>query len=381
MGGAQRALIETLQKLAASGYQPIAFVPTPGPFVTALRKMGIACHAWGLVQRWIFFRKPSGSLLSHPYLWSLLSLLTLPLRLVILAAYARLKQVGLVYSNTITVLDGAFVARMLRVPHVWHLHEAIEGNTDIASPWPTSWLPRFILDRSDRVIVNSEHLHRCLFQNLPQDKIRVVFNGVDVMALNDGNARPDLPKMPDDAQVTAIVGRLDENKRVVDYLEALALLWNAFPGAHHLIIGKGNPAYERYLQDTATRIGLSGRIHFLGYRNDVRLLLPRINVLVSASSRESFGRTLIEAMAAGVPVVSTRSGGPDEIVVDGECGFLVDVGDVAALAERMARILGNQPLAQTLGAAGRRRAIERFDLNRTTGEIVRLIEEALSGRE
>ncbi|MEZ5617030.1 MAG: glycosyltransferase family 4 protein [Rhodocyclaceae bacterium] len=381
MGGAQRALIETLQKIVACGYLPIVFVPTPGPFAAALRKMGISCHAWGLVQRWIYFRKPPGHLLRHPYLWSLISLLTLPLRLAMLSAYAKMKQVRLVYSNTITILDGAIVARLLHVPHVWHLHEAIEGNTDLVSPWPTSWLPRFILDRSDRVIVNSEHLRRNLFQDLPQDKIHVVFNGVDVPDPNGGIARPDLPGPPADAPVTAIIGRLDDNKRVIDYLEALALLRNVFPQAHHLIIGKGKPAYEKFLQDAATRLGLSGQIHFLGYRDDIHLLLPRISVLVSASSRESFGRTLIEAMAAGVPVVSTRSGGPDEIVVDGECGFLVDVGDVAALAERMARILGNQLLAQTFGAAGRRRAIERFDLNQTTGEIVRLIEEALSGRE
>lgn len=374
MGGAQHALLETLHRLDACGYRPLALVPTGGPFVEALRQAGIECHT-GPVQRWIFFRKPDAGLLRHPNLWALLSLLTLPLRLAILAFLARLKGICLVYSNTITVIDGALTARLLGLPHVWHLHEAVEDNDNLASPWPTSWLPRFILDQSERVIVNSEHLRRNLFQNLPQDKVRVVFNGVDMTA---SLAPPCLEGIPKDAQLTAIVGRLDENKRIGDYLEALALLQQSFPEAHHLVVGRGPSAHEYRLQLAVARLGLSGQVHFLGYRDDVRSLLTRVSVLVSASARESFGRTLIEAMAAGVPVVATRSGGPEEIIVDGECGYLVEVGDVAALAERIRRLLGDRTLAQTIGTAGRRRASEHFDLERSGTQIVGIIEEALS---
>lgn len=380
MGGAQRALLETLRALAGSGHSPVVFVPTPGPFAAAVRGIGIPCHAWGLVQRWIHFRKPSASLFGSPRLRSLVSLLTLPPRLALLWLYARFRRIDLVYSNTITMLDGAFLVRLLGIPHVWHLHEAVEGNSDLISPWPTAWLPRFILAHADRVIVNSDHLRRNLFRNLPQDKVRVVPNGVAIAESGAGSACPDIPGLPPDVPVSAIVGRLDENKRIVDYLAAVVKLQELFPDTHHLVIGDGRPAYRQSLQETARRLGLDRQVHFLGYRDDVRRLMPRIGVLVSASARETFGRTLIEAMAAGVPVVATRSGGPEEIVVDGECGFLVDVGDVADLAERIGRILGDRALAQALGAAGRRRAREHFDLARTTQAIASIVEEALSGR-
>lgn len=377
MGGAQHALLETLHRLDACGYRPLALVPTGGPFVEALRQAGIECHT-GPVQRWIFFRKPDAGLLRHPYLWSLLSLLTLPLRLAILAFLARLKGICLVYSNTITVIDGALTARLLGLPHVWHLHEAVEGNDDLVSPWPTSWLPRFILDYSERVIVNSEHLRGSLFRELPQDKVRIVFNGVDMTA---ASVPAHLQGIPDNAQLTAIVGRLNENKRIGDYLEALSRLQQSFPLAHHMVVGQGSAALENSLRQQTSQLGLSAQVHFLGYRDDVRSLLARVCVLVSASARESFGRTLIEAMAAGVPIVATRSGGPEEIVVDGECGYLVEVGDVDALAERIGRLLGDRTLGQTLGTAGRQRARKLFDLEQSGAEIVGIVEEALSRRK
>lgn len=378
MGGAQRALIDALRALGGGGHRALVFVPTPGPFVAAVRGLGIPCHPWGLVQRWISFRRRGTGFPRRPLLRPLLWLLTLPPRLALLWAWAKARRVGLVYSNTITVLEGALLARLLGVPHVWHLHEAVEGNDDLVSPLPGAWLPRFILRHSERVIVNSEHLRRSLFPDAPRDKVRVVYNGVAVGEA--GAAPPPVPGLPDDAPVSAIVGRLDENKRVADYLAAAAMLRARVPDAHHLVVGAGRPAHARALQETARRLGLEGRVHLLGNRDDVPRLMARVGVLVSASARESFGRSLIEAMAAGVPVVATRSGGPEEIVSEGESGYLVGVGDVDALAERMARILGDPALGRALGEAGRRRAAAHFDLARSAREIAGIVEEALSAR-
>lgn len=380
MGGAQRALLDTLRGLVDKGYRPVVFVPTPGPFAAAVREMGLPCLSWGLVQRWIQFRKPSYSLFGSPLMRTLISLLTLPLRLALLWLYARFRRVDLVYSNTITMLDGALLARTLGIPHVWHLHESVAGNSDLVFPWQTAWLPRFILAHADRVIVNANHLRCSLFQNLPQDKIRVVPNGVVIDEPGVEGACPNIPGLPLDIPVSAVVGRLDENKRIVDYLAAVVKLQARFPDVHHLVIGDGRPAYARFLRDSVQRLGLEGRVHFLGYRDDVRRLMPRITVLVSASARETFGRTLIEAMAAGIPIVATRSGGPEEIVVDGECGFLVDVGDVAELAERIGRILGDRALAQALGTAGQRRARQHYNLAQTTQAIINIVEDAASER-
>lgn len=378
MGGAQLALLESIRGMACAGLRPVVVVPTPGHFVDALRAQGIPCY-WGLTQRWIFFRKPHGGWLRRPTLWAWLSLLTLPLRIIALLAIAKLQRIKLVYSNTLTVVDGALVARLLAMPHVWHVHEPIANNPDLATPWPTKWVPAFILNWSARVIVNSAFLRRRLFGSLPQDKVRTIFNGVDVARFDIASPADLRPIVPASARTTAIVCSLNPQKRVEDYLRAAAPMTLTHPDTHYLVVGRGAREYTRSLQQLATALGLGGKVHFLGNRIDMPALLARIELLVSTSTVETFGRTLIEAMAAGVPVIATRSGGPEEIVVDGETGFLVKVGDVASISARMRELLDDRELAAALGNEGRRRAIACFSLEQATGRIIEVMNEALSG--
>lgn len=378
MGGAQLALLESIQGMAYAGFRPIVVAPTPGPFVDTLRAQGISCY-WGMTQRWIFFRKPNGGWLRCPILWAWLSLLTLPLRIIALLAIAKLQRIKLVYSNTLTVIDGAVVARLLAMPHVWHVHESITNNPNLATPWPTKWVPAFILNWSARVIVNSAFLRSQLFGFLPQDKIRTIFNGVDVARFHIACPADLQPIVPASARTTAIVCSLNPQKRVEDYLRAAALMTLAHPDTHHLVVGRGAREYTRSLKKLAADLGLDGKVHFLGNRIDIPALLARIELLVSTSAVETFGRTLIEAMAAGVPVIATRSGGPEEIVIDGETGFLVNVGDVASISARMHELLDDRELAAALGDEGRRRAIAYFSLEQATRRIVEVMNEALSG--
>jgi glycosyltransferase involved in cell wall biosynthesis len=386
LGGATLSLLEILERLDRGAFEPVVVLPSPGPFVEALRERGIPCW-WGPAQRWVYFRKAIGLstalrrpwlLACHPFVCTFLSFLTMPLRMALLMALAKRHEVGLVYTNTVTTMDGALLARLIGVPHVWHLRETVAGNPHLAFPGPVSWLPRFVLDRSDRVIVNSEWLRKQLFGNATDGKVRVVHNGVDIDADPMPAGLPEQLPIPPGAKVTAICGRVHETKGVGVYLRAVAALAGAFPEVHHLIIGDGPPAYVRTLRNEVHRLGLERRVHFLGHRRDVAALLSGVDILVSASIHESFGRTLIEAMARGKPVIATRSGGPEEIVVDGESGFLVDVGDAAAIAERMSRLLANHGLAAAMASAARRRVEESFALQATVAQTAKVLSEALA---
>lgn len=384
MGGAQHSLLEIIGRLDPAKYRPTVLVPTPGPFVAEVRKRGFACHC-GLVHRWVFFKKPMTipvllrkpwRLFMHPHLLALFSLIMLPVRIVLLTAWAKKERIGLVYSNTITVLDGALLARILGVPHVWHLREAVVGNPDLSSPISPGWLPGFILGWSDCVIVNSHALQSDLFGAEEHGKVKVIWNGVS-MDLCADVPRVDLDGVPPGAPLTAICGRLNERKGIPVYLAAVARLQQDHPDAHHLIIGEGQPEYLHLLREEVAKLGLKDSVHFLGYRGDVHHLLAGVDVLVSAAMLEPFGRTLIEAMALGVPVIATRSGGPEEIIEDGESGFLVDVNDESALAERMTRLLGDRELSRKMGSAGKQRARKHFDLLGTVAGIENMFEQAL----
>lgn len=126
------------------------------------------------------------------------------------------------------------------------------------------------------------------------------------------------------------------------------------------------------------RLGLGDRVILGGGRDDVPDLLARSAVFVLSSKSEGLPISVIEAMAAGLPVVASQVGGVGELVVDGETGLLVSPGDPQALAGALARLLDEAPLRRALGGAGRRRAQAEFDLHAFREAHLRLLREELA---
>lgn len=123
---------------------------------------------------------------------------------------------------------------------------------------------------------------------------------------------------------------------------------------------------------------LAGRCHLLGQRNDVADLLAAATVHVSTSIQETFGRTLIEAMASGKPVVATRCGGPEEVVMDGETGFIVEPQNPQAVADAVIQLLNHPDMAWRFGQAGRARVEKYFTVQAYAGRIGEIITEVCS---
>jgi glycosyltransferase involved in cell wall biosynthesis len=144
-------------------------------------------------------------------------------------------------------------------------------------------------------------------------------------------------------------------------IEAFARLRTIRPEAHLTLVGDGP---ERgAIVEHAARLDLSRAVTFAGERADVAPLLAAFDVFALASRSEGVSLTLLEAAAAGLPVVATRVGGNEEVVVDGKTGFLVPAGDPAAFADALARV-AERPDRATLGAAGRARVERRFSVER-----------------
>lgn len=160
------------------------------------------------------------------------------------------------------------------------------------------------------------------------------------------------PERPD-APLALALGRLHPNKGFDLLLEAMALV----PNAHLWIAGEGDLRSD--LERLATRLGLGGRVRFLGWRDDAARLLAHADLLVCPSLHEPLGNVVIEAWAAGVPVVATASDGPAALIRDGENGVLVPLpgqpgGGPAAAAEAIERVAGDPALRDRLAEAGRR---------------------------
>jgi len=123
-------------------------------------------------------------------------------------------------------------------------------------------------------------------------------------------------------------------------------------------------AYSQELRDLVEQEGLTEEVRFLGFREDVPALMAGCDVVCHASRFEPFGMVVVEAMAAGRPVVASDVSGPRESVVEGETGYLVPPGDAAALAQRLERLLSDPGERTRLGRNGARRAEQHFDRNR-----------------
>jgi glycosyltransferase involved in cell wall biosynthesis len=158
-----------------------------------------------------------------------------------------------------------------------------------------------------------------------------------------------LTGMPDEAPLALALGRLHPNKGFDLLLEAVA----AVPAVHLWVAGDGE--LRRPLERLAQDLGLSRRVRFLGWREDVPALLKSADFLVCPSRHEPLGNVVLEAWAAGLPVVALASAGPRELIEEGESGVLVPPGEApGALARAIARLAEDRALRARLAAGGRR---------------------------
>jgi len=205
---------------------------------------------------------------------------------------------------------------------------------------------------------------------LPEEegKLRVCPNGVDTLAF-EGSARTNKTEMfptADGSSIVLSVGRMRYEKGHDITIRALSLVEDA----ELVLVGTG--AETEALRSLAREIGVGDRVHFLGRREDVPRLMKAADVLVQASRWEGFGIAALEALASGLPVVASRVPGLGDLV--GDAGLLFEAGDYLQLAEQLNRLLGDQCLRASLGAAGRIRARE-FDIQKTVDCYVALYEE------
>lgn len=300
-----------------------------------------------------------------------------------LAHIIREHGVDLVYTNALPSPDAAITARQLGLPHVWHLHEAVCGNSYLRPYVPCSLTKGLIRRLSRRVItVSRDKALDFAGAAYEQVGVRVVHNGVDLERFTSAR-KPPGPLLSSlglaaGTQLVALVGIVSAHKGHDTLIRAAARVLQSRPDTAFLLVGPELDDFGRLLREQINTLGISDRIFFLGPRSDVPDILARVDLQVLPSTQEALPLVILEAMASGKPVLATRCGGPEEIVVDGETGYLVSVGDDTALADRMLLLLRDSTLAERMGRAGRRRAETQFSLTAYARNVERVIGEAYS---
>jgi glycosyltransferase involved in cell wall biosynthesis len=219
---------------------------------------------------------------------------------------------------------------------------------------------------SEVVTVSAELRHHLVAEGFDARQVNVIYNGIDIGPMPTVDARRRIRTelaIPDDALVIGTIARLDPVKDLGTLLHAMA----QDQSGRQLLLVIGDGAERRRLEHDARGLGVGSSVRFLGHRDDARELLSACDVYANSSISEGISLTILEAMAAGLPVVATEVGGTPEIV-DASTGRLVPARDPRGLAAALAAIAADESLRRTLGRHARARVEERFTLDRMVRE-------------
>jgi glycosyltransferase involved in cell wall biosynthesis len=239
---------------------------------------------------------------------------------------------------------------------------------------------------TDRVLAVSADLRELLVERdrLPAEKIRILQNGIDVGRV-DAAPRSDVHKelgLTCDDVLFCTVGRLIPDKGYVYLAEALAQMQQP---AHVVLVGEGDE--EARIRRAVSQWGVEDRFHLIGFRPDVLGIMKDVDAFVLTSLEEGIPVVLVEAMAVGLPIVSTRVGGIAGLVKEDETALLVPPAEIWAgqveerssesahaegvtrLANAMDRLAADADLRRSFGAAGRTRVAERFALDQIIDQL------------
>jgi glycosyltransferase involved in cell wall biosynthesis len=273
--------------------------------------------------------------------------------------WAWLRYVGLLLGGKVALVHAHTASRasfwrkslfflpafLARVPVILHLHGA-EFQVFYGKEC-SAWARRFVhwaFQRVSQVIVLSGSWERWVRSSFPAAKVRVIANPILVPELATNTVRT--------SRTILFLGRLGERKGVYDLLRAVAALKPTYPDFRMLLGGDGELDAVRA---EAEVLGIGGNLELLGWVKGAEKtrLLNEASVFVLPSYNEGLPMSVLEAMAHGLPVVSTPVGGIPEAVSDGVEGFLVAPGDEAALADRLHRLLGDEHLSRKMGETAR----------------------------
>ncbi|MFQ5812350.1 MAG: glycosyltransferase family 4 protein [Anaerolineae bacterium] len=296
----------------------------------------------------------------------------------------RREKPHIVHTHTATAgLLGRLAAKLAGVPvilHTFHGH-VLRGYFGPLRSKALVWMERFLARLSDCIVTVSEGQRRELagYGIAPLEKITVVplgFELEDLLACEShrGELRRELGLAAED-KLIGIVARLVPIKNHRLFLQAAKVVAEAVPQARFLVVGDGKLREE--LEAYARDLGLDGSVLFTGWRRDLPRLYADLDVVALTSINEGTPVSLIEALAAGVPVVATAVGGVPDVVADGETGYLVEAGDAKGMAEAIIELLRSPEKAREMGQKGREVVYPKFAVQNLIANVEGIYTELL----
>lgn len=289
-------------------------------------------------------------------------------------ALVRQRKISLLHAHEFAMNTyGSVVSRLTGVPIVTTVH----GKNYYSEKWRRRFAYRLVA-RQSRMVAVSDDIKSFLVTRvgIKKENLVTIHNGIDLDAYfsaqeteagrNGGNGVAWRP-------VIGTVGNLYPVKGQTHLLKALPTVLKRFPDVTCLIAGRGELLGQ--LEAEAAELGIGGRVKFLGLRHDIPQMLQDLDIFVLPSLSEGLPLSVLEAMAAGKPVVATDVGGVREAVINGHTGFLVPPENPQALSDKILSLLQHQDVAKSFGKAGRKRVEQFFSLKKMINQYEELYDE------
>lgn len=392
IGGAPISMLQLAAALDRQHFTPQVIFTQSGPILESARDLGMPVQVVNL--RSAFFygaHVPIRLRMLVPFLTYFWPTVRNTERII------RHEQPDLVHLNTIVLIPVAIGVKRAGVPLVWHVREVPGPN-----PWLRRWQIGSISRLADCVVANSAYVQ----QAFPSSThVRVIHNALDLsrFRIDEGNARSHVRTelgLPATAPVVLMIGSVQAVKGHYLLVEAARRIVLDHPDIRFIIVAGGvGSSYVRSwrgqaksllglpldnvarMQRQIQKAGLSEHFVFTGYRNDIPELLAASEVVIFLpQAAEGFGRPLIEAMAAGRPVIATDIGPSREILGEGT-GLLVPAGETDALAQALTVLLSDPVLRQRMGVEGKERVVRHFRMEQHIAKITEIYTDLLSRRQ
>jgi glycosyltransferase involved in cell wall biosynthesis len=359
--GSDHVLLQIVRGLDPTLYKPLVVLPTDmehvGLLSRELRRYGVEyVHLPIAIMRRRYMRP-----LSLPAFLGRVVKGTL-----ILGRLIKARQVKLIYGFTFAVVAAPAVAAWSGVPLITHAHEIMRRPS-----WLRKLLNALYVRRSKAVLCISEAVRLNILQDEPRSarRLPVIHNGLarrDVPEKSVAAWRTDLG-VPLEMPLAGMAGRVSQWKGQEILLRAAAILVQRAVPCHFLSIGgvfDGDESYRSKLNNLMVELGMREHFTMVDFRPDARYALAALDIFILPSIEpEPFGMVILEAMAAGRPVVASKHGGPLEIVLDGTTGLLVAPSDPEALANAIQELLQDAALRDRMGQAGAQRLDAEFSID------------------
>lgn len=362
ISGAEISLIDFIKQTQYKNDYFLAI--SPG---SELKDLHVFCKTFFLPFKWI--NRTFNPLRNLQIVWSLVRSTVLLNRII------NQFDIEFIYANSFkAALYGVLVRLCTGKKLIWHVRDNINYRL----------LKLFLMKNCDVIITVSHHIRKQFLTH--SIKTYLVYAGINTTIWQSSNEykenslvfnRNNTESLFRGIRI-AYIAQITRWKNHIDFIKIAKQIIESGVEVQFYIIGDDlsgkEKKYKNELYEYVNANNIGSWMNFTGFRSDIRNVMEQIDILVHTAIDEPFGRVIIEAMALEKPVVAYNCGGPKEIVINNETGFLVDLFDVDCLSEKILQLINNRDLRLKFGKAGRKRVVEKFNIERYVDEMEMVFE-------